>query len=161
MDDPLKEVFAEWQGDLSFLGQNQSGGQVQMGSLGNDPGISPMELVLIGLAGCTGIDVVSTLRKQRQQLENLKVQVRGKRAESHPRVYTDIEITYLLWGKGLKQEAIERAIRLSEEKYCSVSAMMQATARIRTSYQIFIPDEHKERIVHKLMSKEFIFRSEK
>lgn len=148
MDNSWKEVFAEWQGDLSFLGQNQSGGQVQMGSLGEDPGIGPMELVLISLAGCTGIDVVSTLRKQRQPLENLKVQVRGKRAVPHPRVYTEIEIIYLLWGKGLKQEAIERAIRLSEEKYCSVSAMMQPTAKIHTSYRIFAPDEHSEQAVH-------------
>ena len=149
MDDSWKEVFAEWQGDLSFQGQNGSGGRVQMGSLGEDPGISPMELILVGLAGCTGIDVISTLRKQRQPLENLKIRVRGKRAESYPRVYTEIEITYLLWGKGLKQKAIERAIHLSEEKYCSVSAMMQATARISTSYQIITSDEHKELLVQK------------
>jgi putative redox protein len=149
MDDSWKEVFAEWQGDLSFQGQNGSGGRVQMGSLGEDPGISPMELILVGLAGCTGIDVISTLRKQRQPLENLKVRVRGKRAESYPRVYTEIEITYLLWGRGLKQKAIERAIRLSEEKYCSVSAMMQTTAKISTSYQVIISDERKELLVQK------------
>ena len=120
-----------------------------MGSLGEDPGISPMELILVGLAGCTGIDVISTLRKQRQPLENLKVRIQGKRAESYPRVYTEIEITYLLWGRGLKQKAIERAIRLSEEKYCSVSAMMQATAKISTSYQVIISDERKELLVQK------------
>jgi putative redox protein len=139
MDESSKEVVVEWAGDLAFIGRNPSGASVQMGTLNGDPGISPMELLLVGVAGCTGIDVVSTLKKQRQPLQDLKIKVLGKRADTHPRVYTEIEIIYLLWGEGLDPIAVERAIRLSEEKYCSASAMMQATAVVHTSYQIFTP----------------------
>lgn len=144
MEDLCKDVVVEWQGDLAFLGRNESGATVQMGTLDSKPGIGPMEMLLIGVAGCTGIDVVSTLKKQRQPLQELKIKVRGQRADSHPRVYTEIEVVYLLWGDGLDPAAVERAIRLSDEKYCSASAMMRGTAKVRTAYQIFSPDEQPE-----------------
>lgn len=137
MEDLCKDVIAEWQGDLAFIGRNESGGSVQMGTLDGAPGIGPMEMLLLGVAGCTGIDVVNTLKKQRQSLQELKIKVRGKRADKHPRVYKEIEVVYLLWGDGLEPQAVERAIRLSDEKYCSASAMMRGTAKISTTYQIF------------------------
>lgn len=144
MDDSCKDIIVEWQKDLAFLGRNESGGSVQMGTLDGEPGIGPMEMLLMGVAGCTGIDVVSTLKKQRQPLQELKIKVRGQRADQHPRVYLEIDIVYLLWGDGLDPAAVERAIRLSDEKYCSASAMMRGTAEVRTTYQIFSPNKQPE-----------------
>lgn len=136
-----KEVLATWRGEQAFLGENTSGSSMTMGSLGEKPGLRPMELLLLGLAGCTGIDVVSILNKQRQNLQGLKIRVRGKRAEQHPRVYTLIEVTYLLWGEDLDAKAVARAIELSEEKYCSASAMLGAIAEIQSSFEILRPQE--------------------
>ena len=95
-----------------------------------------MELVLASLAGCTGSDVVNILKKAQQPLQDLKISVRGKRAQEHPRVYTDIQIEFQFLGKGLDPQIIEKAIKLSEEKYCSVSAMLRETAKISFSYQL-------------------------
>ncbi len=131
-----REILADWQGGLVFTGRNPSGASIQMGSWEDRPGISPMEMLLLGLAGCTGMDVASILEKKRQPLSKLRIRVRGKRAEEHPKVYTEIEIQYLLWGEGLDPKAVERAIALSEEKYCSASAMLRAKAEVRSSYQI-------------------------
>jgi len=137
VSDSWKEIVAEWQGEGGFTGRNMSGGMVQMGSIGDQPGVSPMELILVGLAGCTGMDVVDILRKKREPLKALQVKVRGKRADDYPKIYTEIEITYLIWGDGVDPKSVERAIQLSEEKYCSVSAMLSSVADIRSTYQIF------------------------
>jgi len=135
MDD-WREISVDWQGGGAFVGSNVSGGLVQMGTLGEQPGLSPMELVLVALGGCTGVDVASILEKKRQPLQELKIRVRGKRAETYPRRYTEIEVQYLLWGSSLDEQAVKQAIALSEEKYCSVSAMLKTSVRIRFSYQI-------------------------
>jgi putative redox protein len=89
-----------------------------------------MELILIGVAGCTGMDVVSILGMKRQKFDKFEIKVRGKRAETHPRVYTEIEVTYEFWGEQLNPKMVEQAMHLSEEKYCSVSAMLSAKATI-------------------------------
>ena len=135
MSSDWKELTAEWQADFQFLGKNDRDALVQMGTIPNS--VSPMEMLLLGVAGCTGIDVVSILQKQRQELVDFQVKIRGKRADEHPKVYTHIEIEYLLWGKNLSEKAIVKAIELSEEKYCSASAMMSKTAEIKSSYRIF------------------------
>ncbi len=136
MSDQWREIEAEWKGGGAFIGSNLTGGAVQMGRLNEIPGISPMEMILVGLAGCTGVDIVNILQKKRQPLQALKVKVRGKKADDFPKIYTEIEVFYLVWGEGIDPQAIERAIQLSEEKYCSVSAMLRQSAQIRTSYQI-------------------------
>ena len=141
MTSEWKTVSAHWQGDLTFIGENDEGGTVQMGEVDGKPGIRPMQLILAGLAGCTGIDVVSILQKKRVPLKDFKVNVRGKRAESPPMVYTEIEIEYVLWGDGLKPKDVEQAIELSEQKYCSVSIMLAKTANIRSSYKTLKPGE--------------------
>jgi len=141
MADQWREIEAEWQGGGTFIGRNAAGGTVQMGILNERPGVSPMELLLVGLAGCTGVDIVDILEKKRQPMKALKVKVRGKRSEDHPKIYKEIEVTYLIWGEGIDPKAVERAIQLSEEKYCSVSAMLRSAAEIRTSYQILNMDE--------------------
>ena len=112
-----------------------------MGTIDNQPGVSPMELLLVSLAGCTGMDIASILKKQRQPLAALKVRVRGKRADDYPKVFTELEVIYLVWGEGLDPKAVERAIQLSEEKYCSVGLMLGEAAPIRSSYQILHPGE--------------------
>jgi putative redox protein len=94
-------------------------------------GNSPMELILIGLCGCTGYDVVSILQKKREPLTSLQVSAEGERAPSPPSVYTEIKLIYRVGGK-VSHKAVEDAVRLSEEKYCSVSAMLSKTAKITT-----------------------------
>lgn len=141
MTEEWKEVVAEWVENTAFTGRNVSGGSVQMGTIQGRPGISPMELLLLGVAGCTGMDVVSILEKKRQKVSRFKVTVRGKRAESPPRVYTEIEVIYHLWGEQVDPRAVEQAIQLSQDKYCSASAMLAATANIRTRYHIYGKEE--------------------
>jgi len=99
-------------------------------------GPRPMELLLIGLAGCTSMDVISILQKKRQSLTGLQTKVIAERAEEHPKVYTKIHVEYVVTGKGVKPEAVERAIELSETKYCSAMAMLRQTAEITNSYRI-------------------------
>ncbi len=134
------EVVAEWQGDLTFSGKNDLGNSVRMGAKKDEKNISPMELLLLGLAGCTGYDVVSILKKKKIDLVDLDIKVRAKRTDTYPMVYTEIEIEYLLWGIGLTDKAVSQAIKLSEEKYCSASAMLAETAQITSTYQIFEPE---------------------
>ncbi|MBN1811214.1 MAG: OsmC family protein [Anaerolineae bacterium] len=99
-------------------------------------GPRPMELLLIGLAGCTSMDVVSVLQKKRQPLTGLQTKVTAERAEEHPKVYTKIHVEYVVTGRGVKPEAVERAIELSETKYCPATAMLRQAAEITTSYRI-------------------------
>ncbi len=139
MADDWREVSATWQGGLNFTGENDKGGTVQMGQI--DETIGPMQLLLVGLAGCTGIDIVTILEKKRITPTDFKVKVRGKRADTFPMVYTDIEIEYLLWGDTLPVRDVEQAIKLSEQKYCSVSIMLGKTANIGSTYKIFKPGE--------------------
>ena len=135
------EVVADWKGDLNFDGKNNLDNHVQMGSKQNEGNISPMELLLLGLAGCTGYDVVSILQKKKQDLEDLQVKVRAIRDDKYPMVYTDIEVEYLFWGKELSEKAVIRAIELSETKYCSASVMLGKTAKITSSYKIYEPSK--------------------
>jgi putative redox protein len=137
MTDEWKEVAAEWLEESAFAGRNMTGGCVQMGAFQGQPGVSPMELLLLGVAGCTGMDVVSIMEKKKQKIDRFEVKVRGKRADSLPRVYTDIEVTYHLWGSQIDPKAVEHAIQLSKEKYCSASAMLSAVANITTHYYLY------------------------
>jgi len=142
MTDEWKEISAVWAGEGGgFIGRNTGGGEVQMGTVDGRPGVSPMELVLVAVAGCTGVDVVNILEKKRQKPERFELSVRAKRAETHPKVYTEIEVTYHLWGEHLQIKDIEQAIQLSEEKYCSVSAMLRGSAKITTQYSLHNADE--------------------
>jgi putative redox protein len=142
--DTWREIEAEWQGGGAFIGRNSLGGMVQMGKMGDRPGVSPMELLLVGLAGCTGMDVVDIMLKKRESLKAFTVKVRAKRTEDYPQIFTEIEITYLIWGKGINPASVERAIQLSEDKYCSVRAMLKSTAEIRSIYQIIDSDSPGE-----------------
>jgi putative redox protein len=141
MAEQWREIEAEWLTEGAFIGRNETGGNVQMGNLDDKPGISPMEMLLVGLAGCTGVDIVDILKKKRQPMTAFKVKVRGKKAEDFPKVYREIEVEYLICGRDIEPKAVERAIQLSEEKYCSVSAMLRLSADIRSIYKIIDPGE--------------------
>jgi len=136
MSETWREIVAEWQGEDSFIGRDKRGISIQLGECNEQPGASPMELVLIALAGCTGMDITSILRKQRQKLHSFQIRVKGKRADTYPMVWTDIHVEYLLSGDGLDPQAVERAIELSEDKYCSVGIMLRKVANVQTSYRI-------------------------
>ncbi len=103
---------------------------------GLEAGSRPMELFLISLAGCTGMDVVSLLEKMRVKLEDFKMEVEAERVETHPKVFTKIRIEYFFFGKDIDPEKVEKAIDLSQNKYCSASAMLKKVVDIITSYKI-------------------------
>ncbi len=107
-----------------------------VGGGGKNHGPSPMELLLLGLAGCTGMDVIDILKKKRQAVRGLEVRVEGLRAEQSPKVYTDIEVTYVVRGRNISPKAVEDAIELSETKYCSAELMLGKTAKIISHYEI-------------------------
>ena len=136
MEKAWTEVVADWQGNLGFVGSNSEGGTLQINEFNGKPGVKPMELLLLGLAGCTGVDIVDILTKKRKHFEKFEVRVRGTRAQEYPRVYKEIEVIYRLWGQDVAAQDLEQAIRLSEEKYCSAQAMLDAVAEIRSSYEI-------------------------
>jgi putative redox protein len=138
------EIAAEWKNELAFVGQDSTGATLQMGTLYGKPGFSPMHLLLVALAGCTGEDIVSILQKKRLGLIGLQVHVRGKRASDYPKVWTEIHLTYLVWGEDLKPKDVEQAILLSEEKYCSVGLMLGKVARISSEYHLLKPGESAE-----------------
>jgi len=99
-------------------------------------GASPMELLLISLAGCTAMDVISILRKKRQNVTSFQIRIHGDRAITHPRVFTDFELEYIVRGVGIDPAAVERSIQLSVENYCSVHAMLEKAATIKTTFTI-------------------------
>ncbi len=103
---------------------------------GRNLGFRPMELVLVGLGSCSAMDVLSILRKQRQQVSDVRVELSGERADAVPAVFTAINVHYEVEGSDLNEKAVQRAVDLSMEKYCSVSHMLRATVRITHSFQI-------------------------
>jgi putative redox protein len=124
----MMEARVMWTDNHRFLGQAKSGhGIVVDGD--SKTGSSPMELVLIGLCGCTGSDVASILSKKREPFTSIEVRAEGERTATPPTVYTEIRLVYRVGGN-VTHKAVEDAVRLSEEKYCSVSAMLQKTAKI-------------------------------
>ena len=97
---------------------------------------TPMEMVLMALGSCSAVDVVQILAKQRTPVESLRVELSAERREEHPRIFTRIHVEYVVRGEGIKEAALERAITLSEEKYCSVSAMLRGSVEITSSYRL-------------------------
>ena len=131
-----KSASVVWKGDLTFDAVAGSGNGLRMDGTSSASGFSPMELLLVGMAGCTGMDVLAILRKKRQAITDFAVHVRGTRRDEHPKVYTEIEVEYVVRGHAVNPKAVERAIELSQTKYCSASATLATTAAVRTSYRI-------------------------
>jgi len=125
---------------LSFTATANSGFTVDLGASpsvgGDDDGFRPMELMLISLAGCTAMDVISILRKKRQEVTDFRVQIHAEQAEEHPKVFTDISIKYIVHGVGVEPKAVARSVELSETKYCPVQAMLDQAVPIRHEWEI-------------------------
>lgn len=124
----MTEAKATWRAQQRFDGIASSGHSIIVDG-DKAAGNSPMELLLIALCGCTGYDVVSILQKKREPFTSLEVSARAERASGYPAVYTEIRLTYRVGGR-VSRKAVEDAVRLSKEKYCSVSAMLEKTAKI-------------------------------
>jgi putative redox protein len=132
--------LAIWKQGLSFTGTAGSGFTVPLGTNveygGADDGFRPLELMLVSLAGCTGMDVISILQKMRQEVTDFQVKVQAERAQDHPRVFTSIMVEYRFQGHNLDPEAVERAVELSERKYCSARAMLAQVVSIQRVIRI-------------------------
>ena len=130
------EARVKWVEDLSFVGESSSGHQIMMDGNSGDKAPSPMEMVLIAAGGCSAIDVVSILRKGRHQVTDCEVKLTSERREEAPRLFTDINLHFIVSGKELTDKIVERAVQLSAEKYCSVSLMLGKAANITHSFEI-------------------------
>ncbi len=130
----------KWVEDRTFVGESGSGHKVVLGTApgpeGRTPGPSPMELVLIGTGGCSAFDVVHILEKGREAIEDCIVEIDAERAEQDPKVFTGIHMHFIVKGRGLATNKVERAISLSVEKYCSASAMLAKTATITHDFVV-------------------------
>jgi len=130
----------KWVEDATFLGESGSGHAVVMDGPpdhgGRNLGVRPMEMLLLGLGGCTMFDVMMILTKARQDVRDCIVEIDAERAEDEPKVFTKIHAHFRVIGKGLKEDRVKRAIELSSEKYCSASIMLGAMAEITHDYEI-------------------------
>ena len=134
------EARVKWLDHMTFIGESASGHGVIMDARpefgGRNLGPSPMEMLLLAAGGCTSIDVVQILEKSRQKVENVEVKLSGERADDHPKVFTKIHMHLIVSGKDLSEAKVERAAKLSAEKYCSASIMLGATADVTHSFEI-------------------------
>lgn len=134
------EARIKWVEQVSFLGETESGHAILMDgppdSGGRNLGPRPMELVLLGTGGCTTYDVIHILKKSRQNVTNCVVKIEAERAAEDPKVFTKIHFHFIVTGKDLKSEQVERAIQLSAEKYCSASIMLGKMADITHDFEV-------------------------
>ena len=133
-------ISVNWVDGLLMVGKSDSGHTITMDgpteSGGENLGVRPMEMLLLGVAGCTMIDVVTTLKKMRQDLSHLETKINAERATDHPKVFTDIHIQFILKGQNLDEKKVDKAITLSAEKYCSASIMLGETASITHDFEV-------------------------
>jgi putative redox protein len=133
-------VRVKWIDGMRFVATDSMGHSIVMDASkqggGESLGFSPLQLLLAALGGCTGIDIVGIMRKQRQKVDDIEIVVSGERVKEPPRVYSNIHVEYMIKGKDIKEKAVKRAIQLSEDKYCSVGAMLKAKAKVTSSYTI-------------------------
>ena len=129
-----------WDHGLTFAGTSDSGFTVNLGGSpavgGDDDGFRPMELILTGLIGCTAMDVISILKKKRQDVTAFRVTAEADQAETYPKVFTSIHIHYIVEGHGIDPQAVERAMELSETRYCPAQAMLAPTVEMKLTYEV-------------------------
>jgi len=133
-------ISVKWIDGMLMVGKSDSGHAIVMDGPpeigGENLGVRPMEMLLLGMAGCTMIDVVSTLKKMREDIVDCQTQVSADRAEDYPKVFTNIHVHFVLKGNQLNPSNVDKAIKLSAEKYCSASIMIGKTANITHDYEI-------------------------
>ncbi len=134
------QVSVNWAGGLKFRGKNSFGIEITTdtykSSGGEESGYRPTELLLYALAGCTGIDVVRIMEKQRTPLESLEIQVNAEQSEGYPTYFRSIEVKYIGKGKNVDKEKLARAIELSESKYCVISQTIQRETKVNTTCEV-------------------------
>ncbi|MBE0438979.1 MAG: OsmC family protein [Gammaproteobacteria bacterium] len=134
----------KWVEDVMFLGESGTGHTVVMdgpeASGGHGTGMRPMELLLLGMGGCTSFDVVDILKKARQDIRDCVVELSAERSDEVPKVFTKIHVHYTVTGKNVKESHVKRAVELSTEKYCSASIMLGKTAEISHDYEVIDVD---------------------
>lgn len=134
-----------WAGEACFIAESESGHKVKMDGPpdfgGQNKGPRPMEMLLMGMGGCTSFDVMLILKKSRQDVRDCVVEILAERAETDPKVFTKIHIKFIVTGKNLDPTRVERAVKLSEDKYCSASIMLGKTAEITHNIEIVEVDE--------------------
>jgi putative redox protein len=130
----------KWVEGFQFVGESGSGHAIVMDASPEAgkvmTGMTPMEMLLVGVGGCSGMDVVSVLKKKRQEVVDVAVNVSGEKAESYPQKYTSIQLEFIITGKNISDDAVKKAVDLSMEKYCSVKATLEGSAKIGYSYKI-------------------------
>ncbi|WP_024850310.1 OsmC family protein [Hydrogenovibrio kuenenii] len=133
-------IKVEWKGGKAFEATSSTGHKVMMDASkevgGEDRGSRPMELLLMGLGGCSGIDVIMMLEKGKQDVKDCQMEITSERADAVPAVYTKINLHFTVTGTDLNEKKVARAVELSAEKYCSVSKMLEKTAEMTHSYEI-------------------------
>jgi putative redox protein len=132
----MTEVKVKWVENRQFVGLDSTQHSLVMSAASEGTGLKPSDLLLLGLGGCTGIDVVGILEKQRQNVTGLEIHVSSKQDSEPPWTFREIHIEYVLHGHGLSEKAVARAIELSEEKYCSVGATLRGSVHITNSHKI-------------------------
>lgn len=135
----------DWQNKLHFSGAADSGHVIDIDGPpalgGENLGLRPMELILLGVGGCSAMDVMHILGKARQKVTGCRIEVDGTRAETDPKVFTDIHMTFVVSGDDLSEKHVARAVKLSAEKYCSASIMLAASVNITHEYRILPQDQ--------------------
>mgnify|MGYP000044052957 FL=1 len=133
-------LSVNWVDGMLMVGKSHSGHSITMDGPteigGENLGVRPMEMLLLGVAGCTMIDVVTTLKKMRQDLSHCETKISAQRANDHPKVFTNIHIHFIVKGKNLDSKKVDKAITLSAEKYCSASIMLGKTAKITHDFEV-------------------------
>jgi putative redox protein len=137
------EATVRWAGKMTFLGKAGTNHIVPMDTApdfgGDSSATKPLELLLIGLGGCTGMDLVSLFKKMRVDFSGIEMNLTAERSEEHPNVYTKIDLEYVIYGRGIDEEKVKRAVELSQEKYCSVSAMLRKSCPVNYTWRIIAP----------------------
>ncbi len=139
----VMKVHFQWHPDMQIVATPPSGHSVVMDNAEGDTGPRPMELVLVALGGCTGMDVVSILKRMRVQFDDFRIEIEARRKETHPKVYVHVHLRYIFTGKDLPLRKLERAVELSQNKYCSVTAMLRCTATV--THEIVVHDPNLDR----------------
>lgn len=138
------KVSAQWVDGICFLGNTESGHSVVMDGApaagGSNRGARPMELLLLGIAGCSSIDVVNIIKKQRQNIVDCFATVSAERADTEPKVFTKIHVHFDVIGQDLKEESVAKAVALSAEKYCSASIMLSKACDVTHSFSVKNPE---------------------
>ncbi|MFO6423813.1 OsmC family protein [Motilimonas sp. KMU-193] len=130
------QVRVDWSQALQFVGHSSKGHQVLMDGNSGTAGASPMELVLMAIAGCSSVDIVADLQQANQAVQSCSVDVQAQRAETAPKVFTQIDLVYTLKGQDVDASEVAKAIDASMDKYCSVAKMLESTAQIHASFVI-------------------------